>query len=129
MSILYKIINVVFALLFFTSAALQYNDPDPIHWIFIYGLAAVLCSLAVAGKFFPPLVYISLGAVLLQLLILSDGALHWYQEGTENMLSTPMSKDKPYIEEIREFFGALIVLGSDLFLLYYKNIWEKRKKS
>ncbi|BDA78638.1 hypothetical protein LPTSP3_g15680 [Leptospira kobayashii] len=121
MSILFKIINVVFALLFFTSAALQYNDPDPIHWIFIYGLAAILCSLAVAGKFYLPLIYILFGAVLLQLLILSDGAFQWYLQGSENMLSTPMSKDKPYIEEIREFFGALIVLGSNLFLLYRAN--------
>jgi len=125
MNILFKTLNVILALLFFTSAALQYNDPDPIHWIFIYGLAAVLCCLAVGGKFFLPLIYISLGAVILEVLILSDGALQWYAKGMENMLSTPMSQEKPYIEEIREFFGALIVFGSNLYLLYYKN----RKKN
>ena len=34
--------NVVFALLFVVSAGLQYNDPDPLRWIALYGGAAVV---------------------------------------------------------------------------------------
>ncbi|TGN19342.1 transmembrane 220 family protein [Leptospira idonii] len=121
MNVLFKVINSSLALLFFASAALQYNDPDPIHWIFMYGLAGILCLLSVAGKIPSSLIYVSLGAVVLQLLILSDGALQWYSRGMENMLSTPMSQEKPYIEEIREFLGTLIVCVSNLFLLYLKK--------
>jgi len=114
-----KVLLIIFAALFFLSAALQYNDPDPIHWIFLYGLAAVLCSMAVFGKFNQNLVYICIGATILQVLIVTEGTILWYLRGMENILSTPMSKDKPYIEEVREFFGSLIVLFANLYLLYF----------
>jgi hypothetical protein len=35
--------NLVMAALFLVSAALQYNDPDPLGWIAIYVAAAVAC--------------------------------------------------------------------------------------
>jgi len=114
-----KVLLIIFAALFFLSAALQYNDPDPIHWIFLYGLAAVLCSMAVFGKFNQNLVYICIGATILQVLIVTEGTILWYLRGMENILSTPMAKDKPYIEEVREFFGSLIVLFANLYLLYF----------
>ena len=119
MKIFSKVLLIIFAALFFLSAALQYNDPDPIHWIFLYGLAAVLCSMAVFGKFNQNLVYICIGATILQVLIVTEGTILWYLRGMENILSTPMSKDKPYIEEVREFFGSLIVLFANLYLLYF----------
>jgi hypothetical protein len=31
--------------LFLFSVAVQYNDPDPIRWMAIYGIAAVVCGL------------------------------------------------------------------------------------
>ncbi|MDZ4726850.1 MAG: transmembrane 220 family protein [Leptospira sp.] len=119
MKIFSKVLLIIFAALFFLSAALQYNDPDPIHWIFLYGLAAVLCSMAVFGKFNQNLVYICIGATILQVLIVTEGTILWYLRGMENILSTPMAKDKPYIEEVREFFGSLIVLFANLYLLYF----------
>src|SRR5258705_12743747 len=38
--------SLVAALLFFFSAALQYNDPDPIQWMAIYVAAGVVSLLA-----------------------------------------------------------------------------------
>ena len=35
---------------FFLSVAVQYNDPDPLRWIAIYGVAAVVSSLWLAGR-------------------------------------------------------------------------------
>ncbi|MCG8388879.1 MAG: transmembrane 220 family protein, partial [Cytophagales bacterium] len=32
-----KIIKLALALIFIAFAALQYNDPDPLLWMFIYG--------------------------------------------------------------------------------------------
>jgi len=116
-----KTISGIFAILFYLSAVVQYNDPDPLHWIFMYGLAAIICSLAVFGKIYNTLILICIGAVTLQILIVLDGAIQWYFKGVENILDTPMSKDKPYIEEVREFFGCLIVLFSNLFLLYFQK--------
>jgi hypothetical protein len=36
--------GIVMGLVFVLSAAVQYNDPDPLPWILIYGAAAVVCA-------------------------------------------------------------------------------------
>ena len=38
------------AALFAFAAAVQYNDPDPLRWMAIYGLAMLACGLALAGR-------------------------------------------------------------------------------
>src|SRR5262245_29020078 len=38
-----KVANVIMALLFLFSLVVQYNDPDPIRWMAIYGAAALAC--------------------------------------------------------------------------------------
>jgi len=47
MKLLFKVLGYLFAILFAVGAVLQYNDPDSIRWIFIYGIAAIV-SLAFA---------------------------------------------------------------------------------
>lgn len=39
-----------FAAVFVFSAAVQWNDPDPLGWMAIYLAAAVACGLAAAGR-------------------------------------------------------------------------------
>ncbi|MEM1260266.1 MAG: transmembrane 220 family protein, partial [Bacteroidota bacterium] len=44
----YRVLSVLFALLFFFMVLLQFNDPDALKWVFFYGLgliAALLCLL------------------------------------------------------------------------------------
>ncbi|MDF3818742.1 transmembrane 220 family protein [Leptospira sp. 96542] len=119
---LFKILNGLFAALFLLSASLQYNDPDPIHWMFLYGLGALISLLSIGNRFYLPLFFFMLGVLALQILIIVDGAYIWYTKGMENILSTPMSDDKPYIEEVREFFGSLIVLFAvGLNYYYFRN--------
>jgi hypothetical protein len=45
-----KVANVIMALLFAFSLIVQYNDPDPIRWMLVYGGAALACVLAVVGR-------------------------------------------------------------------------------
>ncbi len=116
-----KIVFALYSILFLFSAAVQYNDPDPLHWMFLYGFAAILCILALFDRINQKLILICLGAVLMQMMIVLDGAVQWLTLGTENILTTPMTKEKPYIEEIREFFGTSIVLSANLLLLYFKK--------
>ena len=47
---MFRLLNGLMALLFLFGAAVQYNDPDPLRWIVIYGAAAVACLLAVARR-------------------------------------------------------------------------------
>ena len=45
-----KVANWVMLAAFLFSVAVQYNDPDPIRWMMIYGLAAVACILMVLRR-------------------------------------------------------------------------------
>jgi hypothetical protein len=38
------------AALFLFAAAVQYNDPDPLRWMAVYGLAALACVLSLARR-------------------------------------------------------------------------------
>ena len=62
----YRILNGVWGLLFTYAVVVQFNDPDPLRWVLIYGAAACLCFLAVAGRlpWRPPLGYAAVAVVL-----------------------------------------------------------------
>jgi hypothetical protein len=45
MSVL-RLLNLVFLGLFLLSVGVQYNDPDPVRWMLIYGAAALACIFA-----------------------------------------------------------------------------------
>lgn len=42
--------NGIMLLMFVFSAAVQFNDPDPLAWMCIYGAAAVVCGLEIRRK-------------------------------------------------------------------------------
>lgn len=58
MNVLFKTLGFVFAILFAIGAVLQYNDPDSLHWIIVYGIAALVSLLFALNKmkFVVPLV-------------------------------------------------------------------------
>ena len=45
-----RILATILLVLFGAAAAVQYNDPDPMRWCALYGLAALLCLMALLGK-------------------------------------------------------------------------------
>ena len=42
----FRIINALMALIFLMAVVVQYNDPDPLQWMAIYGAACVISVLA-----------------------------------------------------------------------------------
>jgi Transmembrane family 220, helix len=46
----FKVANSVMLAAFIFSVVVQYNDPDPIRWMLIYGLAALACILMLLGR-------------------------------------------------------------------------------
>jgi hypothetical protein len=45
-----KIANLVMLIAFVFGVIVQYNDPDPVRWMALYGAAAVACGLYAAGR-------------------------------------------------------------------------------
>ena len=45
-----KILNYVMTVAFLLSVIVQYNDPDPVLWMAIYGSASAACVLAILNR-------------------------------------------------------------------------------
>jgi hypothetical protein len=116
MKLFFKVLGGVFALLFLTSAVLQYNDPDPILWMFIYGIAACIALGFVMDKipYQIPAFFGILSVV---------GFFLMFPEKFEGF-SIGMG-DANNIEEARESFGLLII--AFVMLLFSIRIRLTRK--
>lgn len=124
-----KLFNLVFCLLFVFSAALQYNDPDPYVWIPIYMYGAVLCWLAFRGKFYRKAYLIGLvvyAVYALGLFFWKNGVLDWITEHQAEDITATMKAEKPWIEETREFFGLIILIGVLLVNFFYTKIQTQK---
>ncbi|MEP6846108.1 MAG: transmembrane 220 family protein [Panacibacter sp.] len=109
-----KIFNIVFAIIFVLFAALQYNDPDPYIWMPIYLYTAVLCWQASLNKFYPKAYAagIAVYAVYAAYKIFDqNGLLDWIEVHHAENIAETMKAEKPWIEESREFFGLVILIG------------------
>jgi hypothetical protein len=101
-----RVANIVMAVLFFVSALLQYNDPDPLPWMALYGAAGAACLLRGRGRtawLLPALVG---GAALVWALAMAPYVLPHLRFGD---LFQSMKAETPAIEENRELLGILIV--------------------
>ena len=95
----FKFLGGIFAILFFITAVLQYNDPDTLLWIAIYGIA----TLVTLGFIFNKVSYIVPALVGLLGVI---GFFLIFPEKFEGF--TIGQGDDKNIEEAREACGLLI---------------------
>ena len=58
-----RFLDLTMALLFAFAAALQYNDPDPVRWIAVYGAACILSLLAAFANRILPATVLTVGLV------------------------------------------------------------------
>ncbi len=99
--------NILMLLLFVFSVAVQYNDPDPVRWMSIYGLAAVACGFTLAGHTLPWWLTVPVGAVaLLWAATIAPRVLG--KVPFREMFSAWEMKNIG-IEELREMYGLVIV--------------------
>lgn len=122
-----KVFNLIFCLLFVSSAALQYNDPDPYLWIPIYIYGALLCWLAFRNKYYPKAYLIGIFIYLVYAIYLffaKDGVLDWINKHNAEDIASTMKAEKPWIEETREFFGLIILIVVLMINFFYS---KKRK--
>ena len=105
---LFRVVNGVMALLFAVAVAVQYNDPDPVRWMALYGAAFVIALMAAVRGRGPIVAAAGVGAVALV------WGLYWaVTSGTpltlyEHMFDSWEMKNTS-IEEAREASGLFIV--------------------
>jgi hypothetical protein len=104
-----KVLNWIFCFLFLLSAVLQYNDPDPIPWMLMWGAAGATCLLSGLGKLPKPLP-ITVGVIgliwafsLLPGIVRTASDIHW------NEVFMQASMSNITVEWVREMGGLLIM--------------------
>lgn len=100
METFFKIFAVVFALLFGYAIVVQFNDPDALKWILIYGVAAIASVLFLLKKL-KSVIYFILMAFFLVLFV-----IYWPETYEGVQLDHGMKTVN--IEEGRESLGSLI---------------------
>ncbi len=102
MSTLEKGVVAVMTVFFIYAAVVQFNDPDPVRWVLIYGVAAVFSGLYLTGRL-PKGVPLVVGAA----------ALLWALYLGVRLASRHLFFDEHemagIVEEGREMLGLLIV--------------------
>jgi hypothetical protein len=92
-------------LLFVFSVALQYNDPDPIRWMSIYGAAAVVCGFEMRRK--TPL-WLPAAIVVIALVWAISIGYGSHADAFRHMMDQWEMKNV-HVEETREQYGLTIV--------------------
>ena len=100
MNILFKVLGYSFAVLFLISATLQYNDPDSLAWIIIWGIAGLI-SLGFAISKLPFPIYLLAGiSAFIGFICTYPEKFEGFEIGTGDIKN---------VEEARESFGLLII--------------------
>lgn len=114
--------NWLMAALFGLSAALQYNDPDPLSWIAIYAAAAAVCVLwGLRRATWPLAVPLAVITAVWIAVLLPDVLGHIELAD----LFLRMSEKGGRVEIGREIGGLLIVLAWTLVL----QVFERRHRA
>jgi ABC-type maltose transport system permease subunit len=109
-----KYISLLLFLMFLLFAGWQYNDPDPILWIPIYGIAAYCALMAYLGK--------SNKEMLIILVLISAAAAlnSWLQmTAWEGVITEGLAMKTVNQELAREALGLGICSISFLFFLSF----------
>lgn len=119
MNLFFKIFAILFGVLFIVSAALQYNDPDPLVWMIIWSLAGILVLAFAFNRIsFPVLLVAGIAALI--------GFFYSYPEKFEGFEIG--AGDIKNIEEGREAFGLLII-AIVMLVLALRGFRVKKSKS
>jgi len=94
--------------LYLVSVGLQYNDPDPIRWMLIYGAAAVCSTFLPLRRWAIPASFFTATVALIWAVILMPEI--WGRVGFTDMWRK-MSEKGGAVEVEREIGGLVIVVG------------------
>jgi hypothetical protein len=110
-----RYLYLFFALVFALFAAVQYNDPDPVLWIAIYGYAVLMSVMAYKGKFNSYLLLIGIAGYL-------AGAIYYFPPSVEDWIhaeqqAQSLQMKMPFVEEARESLGLFMAFA--VLTFYY----------
>jgi len=120
-----KFLHSFLGLMFLAFAFLQFNDPDPVLWISIYSVMALLCLMAIFKVYNKIVIAILTVTYIVYCFFLWPGVAEWLaQENKGVLFDDVMKMEHLYIEESREFLGLVICL---MVLAFYAFLSFRKK--
>jgi hypothetical protein len=116
-----KILSAIFGVMFLAFTVVQFNDPDPILWIVIYGAMVVVSVMAFFNIYYKALIIALAVGYGIYAILLFSSAITWMKSADRSLLFDDIAKMQyPYIEETREFLGLLICMAVlSLYFFYH----------
>jgi len=105
---MFRIINGLMALLFAFAVAVQYNDPDPLRWMAMYGAACAVTVAVVIRGTVPLIAPAAVGAVALAWGVYWAASSGVPPDLYRRMFDAWEMKNEA-VEEAREASGLLII--------------------
>jgi hypothetical protein len=120
-----KVIAISSGIIFLLFTIVQFNDPDPLYWIFIYLLTAGFSFAVFFNRFYPRLMLLTIGMILNAAFGLWAGVVEWFRSPDRSLLFDDIAKMQHiYIEEAREFLGLMMALAAMIYF-YVKSTQQK----
>ncbi len=116
-----KGLDGIFIILFVVTAGLQFNDPDPVYWVAVYGLGALVPLFHVFGRRARFLAAMTVGMILSGMIYATSGFFDYLQSGEFASITGSMDGAVGYVEPAREFLGLLIALS---IVSFYAMRWR-----
>ena len=117
-------IHLILGFIFLLFAIIQFNDPDPLMWICLYGGVAAIAFFAAYGKFNIWIILLGIAVCAFELFKLFPSFWAWVQDGMPSIVES-MKAESLYIELVREFLGIVVALGA---LVYY-YLWARKRRT
>jgi hypothetical protein len=105
-----NLVHVGLAALFLLAAGVQFNDPDPLYWVLVYGLAGVAALGMALGRTSPVALAMLIGAALGGIAQSLPGVAAYVASGDFGSIVGDMTPGRPWVEETREGFGLMILV-------------------
>lgn len=120
-----KIIKGILTVILIVFAILQWNDPDGLIWIIVYGYVALMSGQSWFGKPSSRFILAGIIGLVFGMIFYIPDVVRWIGSGMPS-ITGQMKAETPFIELIREFLGLLIALLVMVYL-YYDGRSGRRK--
>lgn len=124
--LLKKVLGFFFGFVFIAFAVVQYNDPDTVVWMAIYGSAAALSVAAGYGK-------ISTMVLAVACIVYAIGVVYWWPEQFEGVGDSMRDATTGFllknVEEGRESLGLALCSVAMLSFILASRLSNSRKTS
>ena len=122
---LINITKISFSVILIAFSIVQFNDPDPLIWVLVYGLSSILILLSAFINIPKVIFYLFVTFIFFWCCSLTPSLINWIIIEKGSNLMQVMQTSKPYIEETRECLGLFITFIMLLIVFRIDVIHDK----